>query len=131
MKPLTQRKTEALVEEWADRFRLQEWFIRVHAVPLARLDEEGRVGTVGWDEKNCVADITIATLRPKNEVLDTVIHELVHLSYADVDLAWNAVCGELAPSTQRVMRELFLNAAERATVRLTNAFVKLQVGDRR
>jgi hypothetical protein len=121
---VTERAVRKLLRKWQKRLVLQEWGIRLHAVDEENLSPEGICGHLDWYTESMVADLHVATARPREAVELTVVHELLHLWHVPGYVVWNQVIGELVPQARALAKNLYEEAEERAVIAVALALTR-------
>lgn len=90
---MTPKQLRKCCSEWQAKLRLSEWDVQVRFVPVREMPSQHHLGMVQWhlDEKH--ANISLVKpgqesteiMRPYN-VEETLVHELLHLLLAPIDV---------------------------------------------
>jgi len=127
---MTRREAKRLgnqCEHWKALLGMAGWNTELHVHESFELpaDLEGGIGRLEPDAAMACADIHVAEHAHNTCPTDTLVHELVHLVLTDMRCANRRACEQLDNVAGDVLREVYIDAEERATVRLTRALLKL------
>ena len=122
---MTEAQVIKEIRRLCDMFGLQEWKVRVAAPAIAQLNEDGKVGGCWPCERSMVCDITVAAGRPDAEVIDTCLHEVVHLALRPTTTVFNMLMDPLGQAAWDIAKAAFEDAEERNTIRVTRAIQEL------
>lgn len=116
---MTEGQVIAYIQGLCNGLNLHAWRVRVEAPPVAQLADDGKTGSCMPDERCMVCDITVARGRPRTDVEETCVHEVMHLAMREVVGAVNLTMDRLSPGEWRVVKEAFGRAEEQVVIRLT------------
>ena len=77
---MTLRTLKKHAATWVTALRLSDWEIDLVFKPQAELEAKDSAGSSYWQTEYKTASIEIASDQPEEEVLETLIHELLHLA---------------------------------------------------
>ncbi len=116
------------LEYWQERLRLGNWRIQLvlvetHSLPLVP-DREEVWGDVEVVPEMEAAIITLALHRPRRLIERTLVHELLHIVIAQMDMVHNQVLKTLGSEASALMWGHWDLASDRAIKLLAEAFVR-------
>lgn len=122
---MTKKQIEREVERWQKLLRLQDWRIKVKCIEAKRINDDGDLASVNWRAYSRRATITIARDSEEKELLDTIVHELLHIVMSDTDNVFVETRKQLTESANGIARQLYSDNAERAIFSIAEALVEL------
>lgn len=128
MKPVSEKRIITWLNKWVERLYLQAWDIGLEGVPTVKVTGS-KVGECNAYIDVCrtsrEATITVATLRAWKDIQAATLHELLHLSLAEL----HEVSRMLFSNVGQEMTELVAEAQRQAEHDLIYMLVDNFLGD--
>jgi hypothetical protein len=123
MTPISDHDVAAYLTQQLDRFGLRHWSVHLtceDTPALGQRDADGNLQTGYLDHwQACYeADLSVATGRPRAEVLATVRHEVLHLVLADLNAEMSEAAERLGYEARSLAVAGWRRAEEQAVRRL-------------
>jgi len=127
---VTKGRLAAQVRRWQKLFRLQEWNLETDVVERAELEPKHSVGNVIYNVRGRTAMIAGAREDGGDGAERIALHEMLHLTLADlVDFA-TQLTDHLSPDAQCLAEDAISHEAERVVQRLERGIMDA-LGERR
>lgn len=122
---LTKKQIETELKRWQKHLRLQDWAIKLKFVEADRLNDDGDKAKIWRLFYHQTGTITLARDRKDEEILGSIIHELLHIVWYDTENVLEELCQKLPEPAASIARNLYNDYSERAINRIRDAFVNL------
>lgn len=121
----TRKWAEKTLRRWQHALGLSHWEIDLDWDTIAPEDCFARTWRANDYDLACVWFPKAWRERSREEVEQTIVHELVHLVLRDAAQAHRLVCDQLPKRAQELAGRYWTNREEQAVDRLAHAFVRV------
>jgi hypothetical protein len=113
------------VDRWKHLLSIEEWDIQFRYTNL----EDGTIGECSVEpaHKAAVILIDISKHKNKNQLLDTIRHELIHIAHAHFESYRSSISKYLLPSVADVADDIFFIGAEDVVLKIEHLLKKLNI----
>lgn len=112
------------VQFLVEAFGLENWEVTVKMERT--IGEDDRLGEAAVQSRYMTADIQLRdTLEEDREGIETVVHEMLHLTQAPQDLAVDRIIDMVPKKLRNHARELYADGNEMTTTNLSRALAKV------
>ena len=117
--------TQSFVDKWKYLLSIEDWDILFR---YSKLDED-ELGAcmVEPHHKSAVIILDITKIKDKQELLETLRHELIHITHAHFNSYRQAVSKNLAPNVSEIADDIFSIGAEDLVLKVEHLLHKLDI----
>jgi len=117
--------TSKFIDRWKYLLSIEEWDIQLRYINL----EDGTLGECSVEpaHKAAVVLIDVGKHKNKNQLLDTIRHEMIHIVHAHFESYRASISKYLLPSVADVADDIFFIGAEDTVLKVEHLLKKLEI----
>lgn len=133
-KKTTTAQANGYLKRHKEELGLQEWVVAFELVPANAVggfkDEDGLANAwIRFDIELMESHLRLASHRPPSEVEEAVVHELLHLVFAELTDSMDRTCHRLSTEAGELAMDGFKIQEHQAILRIVNAILGPEHGD--